>query len=178
MSALVCNDIKIQVVSEYQSCSLGSLPPRMPDRADPQVPCDTSLGDVRYGRIGHIYFYDENSDASAGMVEIEVSVQRLANGLCRVEAFAVGDGFQSCSSNGRDAPLTLQLCRKDGAIVVESSWVYSKILCGHADALTYREEILLSKEEFESIELAVFPPTKGALSLCPTSARISDVPSD
>lgn len=166
MSAPVCNNFKIQVVSEYQSCSLGSLPPRMPGRADPQVPGDASLGDVRYGRIGHVYFYDENSDASVGVAEIEVCVQRLADGLCRIEAFGVGDGFQSCSASGRDAPLILQLCRKNGTVIAESSWAYSKILCGHVEALTHREEISLSKEEFESIELAVFPPTKGSISPC------------
>lgn len=166
MSLALCNDSKVQVVSGYQSCSLGLLPPRMPDRADPQVPDDASLGDVRYGRIGHIYFYDENSDASVGVVDIEVSVQRLADGLCRIEAFGVGDGFQSCSANGRDAPLTLHLCRKDGVVVAESSWAYSKILCGHAEALTHREDISLSREEFDSIELVVFPPTKGSVSIC------------
>ena len=70
MSGRVENNMKIQVVSEFQTCGLGVLPPRMPDRADPQVPDDAALGDVRYGRIGHVYFYDENSDASVGMIEV------------------------------------------------------------------------------------------------------------
>lgn len=156
----------IQVTSGYQSCSLGMPPPRMPDRADPQVPNDASLGDVRYGRIGSVYFYDQNSDAAVGMIEIELSIQRLHHGLCRVEAFGIGDGFQSCSANGQEAPLIIQLCRRDGTVVSESRWSYSRILCGHVEALTHKEDILLATEEFESIELAVIPSTKGTACTC------------
>ena len=157
---------KIQVVSGYQSCSLGMLAPRMPDRADPQVPHDASLGKVHYGRIGGVYFYDQNFDAAVGMVEIELSIQCLSEGHCRVEAFGIGDGFQSCSANGQDAPLIIQLCRRDGTVVAESKWSYSRILCGHVEALTHKEDILLASEEFESIELGVIPSTKGTVCTC------------
>lgn len=166
MSGRVENNVKIQVVSEFQTCGLGMLPPRMPDRADPQVPDDAALGDVRYGRIGHVYFHDENSDALVGMIEVEVSVQRLDANTCRVEAFGVGDGFQSCSATGQDAPLTIQLCRKDGTVVAESTWAYSKILCNFVEVLTHKEDLAISKADFESLAIAVLPAVKGAVFAC------------
>lgn len=142
--------------SYRQGCILGPLPPRMPDRADAQVPHNPAVGKLLYGRIGHFYFYEaatENCPAF-GMIEIEISVQFVGRNRVLIEAYSVGDGYQSCSGSGRDAPLTIELHGRTG-IIASAEWNYGDILSGHADPLTLSVETSLSQAEFDAIERVV-----------------------
>ncbi|HXI04827.1 MAG TPA: hypothetical protein VNJ49_00605 [Bradyrhizobium sp.] len=157
----------IKCYSYRQSCELGLVPPRTPERADAQVPHDPATRKVRYGRIGHFYFYEEGTDddPAFGLIQIEISAQYLGGDRVLLEAYSIGDGYQSCRGSGRHAPLTIELHNPDG-VVASAQWAYSDILCGHADALTLSVELSLLEAKFDSIERAVLPPITGCAELC------------
>lgn len=157
----------IECYSYRQSCEMGLLPPRMPDRADAQVPHDPATGKLVYGRVGHFYFYEAGTrdDPAFGLVEIEISAQYLGHNRVLLEAYAIGDGYQSCSGNGRNAPLTVEL-HGPADVVASARWVYDDILCGHADPLTLSVELTLTEAEFDTVERAVLPAAAGSAQLC------------
>lgn len=157
----------IECYSHRQSCELGPIPPRMPDRADAQVPHDRTAQGALYGRIGHFYFYEQGgtNDPAFGLIDIEVSVRLLGPGRALLEAYAIGDGFQSCGSNGRDAPLMIELHGPD-CMLASAQWVYGDILCGHADPLTLSKEIDLSEADFARLQRVVLAPVNGKATAC------------
>ena len=91
-----------------QFASLGPVPPRMPGRADAQVPHDLADGPARYARIAHLYFYADATpaDPAFGFVDIEISLQQLGDGRYDVELYCTGDGYQSGTGVAGDTPLT------------------------------------------------------------------------
>lgn len=152
----------INCYSYRQGCELGPLPPRMPDRADAQVPHNPAIGKLLYGRIGHFYFYEAGSenDPAFGMIEIEVSIQFTGRNSALLEAYSIGDGYQSCSGSGQLAPLTIELHGQAG-VITSAQWVYGEVLSGHANPLTLSVELALSEAEFDAIERVVLPAVKG-----------------
>ena len=152
--------------SYAQGCLLAPLPPRTPERADPQVPEDHRLGAVKYGRVGAFYFYELGTgDAAFGIFDIEMSVQKLGRGRVRVEASAIGDGLQSCAGTSSSSPLALQL-RAGTEILAEVEWRYGAVLCGCNDPLSLMADIQMSDEDFERIDMIVLPAVDGNAEPC------------
>lgn len=145
----------VNCYSYRQSCEMGLVPPRMPDRADAQVPHNRATGKVIYGRISHLYFYEEGTDddPAFGMIEVELSAQYLGRNRVLLEAYGIGDGYQSRRGSGCHAPLTIELHGPNG-VVTSVQWAYGEILCGHADPLTLSVELSLLEAKFDSTVLA------------------------
>ena len=157
----------IRCYSYRQSCELGLVPPRMPDRADAQVPHEPATGRLVYGRVGHFYFYDVGGRGvpAFGFIDIEIAAQYVGQGRVLLEAYAIGDGYQSCCGNGEDAPLSVELYGADG-LLASAQWDYGAILCGHADPVALRVELNLSEAEFDRLERAVLPAIAGSARPC------------
>lgn len=141
-----------------QSCTLAPLPPRTPARPDPQVPREPNLGAARWGKIGAFYFYVQGSkdDPAFGLFDIEVSLQRLANGNARVDIHAIADGYQRGGASGSQHPLTISLRRGD-RVVARFVWTFPDILDGAADPLTGSRDVDLGGvgwEDIDRIEIA------------------------
>ena len=150
-----------------QSCSLGPLPPRTPARPDPQVPGSEKLGSCRYGKIGAVYFYDmaSNQDPLFGLVEIEVSIQNVAEGMLRLEIYCIADGYQSACGNGSKFPLRIAVLAGEKTIAI-AEWAYPPIICGHADPMTFAVDLPVDASVFAGIDRVEFQRTKGEARLC------------
>jgi hypothetical protein len=153
--------------SYVQRCSLGPIPPRTPGRADAQVPKDKSAGTARHGRIGHFYFYANGSqdDPAFGFVDIEISVQSAGPSEARVEAYCVGDGYQSVRGHCGDRPMRIELLAGD-RLVRSVKWHYPDVLCGHADPISFSTVIDLPGREFEQIDGARLAPVSARAHPC------------
>lgn len=153
--------------SHPQSCSLGPLPPRTPARPDPQVPGSEKLGPCRYGKIGAVYFYDaaSNRDPLFGLVEIEVSIQSIADGVLRLEIYCIADGYQSACGNGGKFPLKIAAMAGD-KVIVTTEWAYPPIICGHADPMTFAVDLAVDASAFAAIDRIEIQRTKGEARLC------------
>ncbi len=150
-----------------QSCSLGPLPPRTPARPDPQVPGSAKLGPCRYGKIGAVYFYDAASgeDPLFGLVEIEASIQRIADDMLRLEIYCIADGYQSACGNGGKFPLKIAAMAGERVIAI-AEWAYPPIICGHADPMTFAVDLPVDASAFAAIDRIEIQRTRGEAHLC------------
>jgi hypothetical protein len=153
--------------SYAQFCSLGPLPPRTPARPDAQVPKDRKLGACAHGVIGAFYFYADGSDddAAFGFCNIELSVQRIAEGKVRVELYCVADGYQSARGVGADHPLKIAVLAGDRELSV-ASWHFADVICGHADPMHFAADLDIDDAMFDRIDRIELQKTVGRSRPC------------
>jgi len=153
--------------SEPKLSLFGRIPPRTPGRSDAQVPRDAELGPARYARIAHLYFYEaaDAGDAAYGLLDIEISLQRRRNGEVWLEAFCVGDGYQSGCGSGTRHPLVFEL-RSGERTLATAEWKYPEVLCGHFDPMTFATKTSLSPSDFESADQIYLPSIMAVAESC------------
>lgn len=144
----------------------GRIPPRTPGRSDAEVPRDAELGPARYARISHVYFYsDEDADATYGLLDIEISLQKRSDGTVWLEAYCVGDGYQSGRGSGSEHPLRFEL-RNGDKCLAQAEWRYPSVLCGHFDPMMFATQVPLSNAEFDAIDRVYLPETSAEAESC------------
>ena len=150
-----------------QMCLLGPMPPRTPGRSDAQVPSDASRGDSKYGRIPFVYFYQDGviGDASFGLLDIEIAVQRRAPRSFQLEIYCIGDGYQSGRGSSDIQPLMVEF-RIGSHTVAVAQWRYPPVLNGHMDALTFSAPIAITDGDFEQIDSALLPSVRAEATIC------------
>ena len=160
-------DIMVACRSLPQMCLLGPVPPRTPGRSDAQVPSDTSLGDVRYGRIAYLYFYreEDEGDAAFGLLDVEIAVQRRASHDFRLEIYCIGDGYQSGHGSSADSPLAIEL-KAGNRTVATVQWNYPDVLNGHMDPLTFSTSVGLSDADFAALDQIHLPSVRAEATIC------------
>jgi len=153
--------------SEPKLSLFGRIPPRTPSRSDAQVPRGAELGPARYARIAHLYFYEtENAgDPAYGLLDIEISLQCRRNGEVWLEAFCVGDGYQSGRGSGNKYPLVFEV-RSGGRTLAKVEWKYPPVLCGHFDPMTFATKTSLSPSDFEAADQIYLPSIKAVTESC------------
>jgi hypothetical protein len=152
--------------SEPKVALLGRIPPRTPGRSDAEVPRDAALGPARYARISHVYFYsDKDADAAYGLLDIEISLQRRHNGETWLEAYCIGDGYQSGRGAGAEHPLRFEV-RSGDKCLAQAEWRYPWVLCGHFDPMMFASEVRLSAAEFESVDRIYLPAASASAESC------------
>jgi hypothetical protein len=148
-------------------CSLGRLPPRTPARPDAQVPTDRELGACVHGRIDAFYFYANGSDddPAFGFCDIEISVQRVAQGTVRVELYCIADGYQSARGVGANYPLKIAVFAKDRILGVVD-WHFADVICGHADPMHFAANLEIDDDMFDAIDCIELQKTEGQSRPC------------
>ena len=154
MSLLECRSLQ-------QMCAVGPLPPRVPGRADPQVPTRPTDREVRYGRISHLYFDldTEHLDAGFGMFDIEISITTPVAGRCAVEVYCVGDGFQSGTGTCGGEPIRIEF-RSPQGLIASVEWVWPDIHVGRAEVIHMATEVPMDAEGFAAIDRLLLPPAR------------------
>lgn len=163
--------------SEPQLLLLGRIPPRTPGRSDAQVPQDASLGEGRYARFAHLYFYSEPSgtDPAYGLLDIEISIQQRRDGKVWLEAYCVGDGYQSSHGSGREHPLIIEIGSGDRTLAT-IKWHYPSVLCGHFDPMIFETRTDMSAEDFARADRIYLPSVVAVAESCSGApATISNV---
>jgi hypothetical protein len=150
-----------------QFCSLGRLPPRTPARADPQVPRDRELGACAHGKIGALYFYADGSDddPAFGFCDIELSVQRVADGIMRLELYCIADGYQSARGIGSRYPLKIAVHAGETTLAV-AEWHFADVICGHADPMYFAVDLVVDDALFGAIDRIELRKTRGESRPC------------
>lgn len=151
--------------SEAKLALFGRVPPRTPGRSDAEVPGDAALGPARYASISHIYFYSNEADAAYGLLDIEISLQRRGNGEIWLEAYCIGDGFQSSRGSGAEHPLRFEL-RSGEKCLARAEWRYPAVLCGHFDPMMFATRVQLSDAEFASVDRVYLPEMSAKAESC------------
>jgi hypothetical protein len=148
-------------------CLLGLIPPRTPGRSDAQVPTDLARGESKYGRIPFVYFYQDGlkGDATFGLLDIEIAVQRFGPKAFQLEIYCIGDGYQSGHGSSQPQPLVVEL-RSGTQTVTAAEWRYPDILSGHTDPLTYSRSIDLSEAGFQSLDNVLLPSVRAEATIC------------
>ncbi len=148
-------------------CLLGPIPPRTPGRSDAQVPTDLARGESKYGRIPFVYFYQDGvkGDATFGLLDIEIAIQRLGPRAFQLEIYCIGDGYQSGHGSSRPQPLVVEL-RSGTQTVAAAEWRYPDVLSGHTDPLTYSASIDLSEAEFQGLDSVLLPSVRAEATIC------------
>jgi hypothetical protein len=143
------------------------LPPRTPARPDPQVPRDRTLGPCAHGKIGAFYFYAQGSsdDPAFGFCDIELSIQRVAEGKVRLELYCIADGYQSARGIGMRHPLTMVILAKD-KVLATANWHFPDVICGHADPMHFATDLEIADELFAKIERIELGSTTGESEPC------------
>jgi hypothetical protein len=143
------------------------LPPRTPARPDPQVPRDRKLGVCAHGAIGAFYFYADGSrdDPAFGFCDIEVSVQRVAEGKVRLELYCIADGYQTARGVGSAHPLKIAVIAKETVLAV-AEWHFPDVICGHADPMNFATDVDISDELFAQIDRIELQATTGESRPC------------
>ena len=157
----------VACMSLPQMCLLGPVPPRTPGRSDAQVPSDTSLGDVRYGRIAYLYFYreEDEGDAAFGLLDVEIAVQRRASHDFRLEIYCIGDGYQSGHGSSTGSPLVIEL-KAGNRTVATVQWNYPDVLNGHTDPLTFSTSVGLTDADFAALDQVHLPSVCAEATIC------------
>ena len=150
-----------------QLCLLGPMPPRTPGRSDAQVPSDASRGESKYGRIPFVYFYQAGGqdDATFGLLDIEIAVQRRGPENFQFEVYCIGDGYQSGQGSSESQPLVVEL-RCGNRTVAVAEWRYPTVLNGHMDALTFSKAIELTESDFAKLDCAYLPSVRAEATIC------------
>jgi len=155
----------IKCRSEPRLALFGAIPPRTPGRSDAEVPSDAALGRARYARIAHVYFYSELDDAVFGLLDLAVSLQCRGKGEIWLEAYCIGDGYQSGSASGIEHPLLFEL-RNGETCLARAEWRYPSVLCGHFDPMALAMRINLAESEFESVDRVYLPAMSAEAKSC------------
>lgn len=153
--------------SEPKLSFFGRIPPRTPGRSDAQVPREADLGPARYARIAHLYFYEQSDDTDPayGLLDIEVALQCRQNGDVWLEAYCVGDGYQSGRGSGSKHPLVFEV--KSGERTLgKAEWKYPEVMCGHFDPMTFATKTALSRSDFEAADQIYLPSVKAVAESC------------
>jgi len=150
-----------------QTCLLGPMPPRTPGRSDAQVPSDSSRGESKYGRIPFVYFYSEGAkaDATFGLLDIEIAIQRRGPKTFQFEIYCIGDGYQSGHGSSEPEPLAIEFL-VGARVVAKAEWRYPTVLNGHMDALTFSAPIELTDRDFAEIDCALLPSVRAEATIC------------
>lgn len=119
----------VECLSVPQMCLLGPIPPRTPGRSDAQVPSDAARGESKYGRIPFVYFYQHGvkEDATFGLLDIEIAVQRRGSRAFQFEIYCIGDGYQSGHGFSKPQPLLVEL-RAGIRTLAIAEWRYPDVL--------------------------------------------------
>jgi hypothetical protein len=131
------------------------------------VPRDRELGACAHGAIGAFYFYAEGScdDPAFGFCDIEISVQRVADGKVRLELYCVADGYQSARGVGAKYPLKIAVMANERVLAV-SDWHFADVICGHADPMNFATDLDIAGELFVQIDRIELQSTKGEARPC------------
>ena len=153
--------------SYRQFCSLGPLPPRTPARPDPQVPKDRQRGACLHGKIGAFYFYADGSDndPAFGFCDIELSVQRVAEGILRLELYCIADGYQSGRGVGSRYPLRIAVGAGEKTLAI-AEWRFADVICGHADPMHFATDLAIEDRMFLAIDRITLEKTRGETRPC------------
>ena len=121
------------------------------------MPRDRKLGACAHGAIGAFYFYADGSrdDPAFGFCDIEVSVQRVAEGKVRLELYCVADGYQTARGVGSIHPLKIAVIANDTVLTV-ADWHFPDVICGHADPMNFATDLDIADElsmQIDQIEL-------------------------
>jgi hypothetical protein len=163
--------------SEPKLALFGKVPPRTPGRSDSQTPSDLSLGAAKHARFPHVYFYaePEREDAVFGLLDIEVALQLRRDGSVWLEAYCIGDGFQSGRASGREYPLTVEIMQGTEKLG-EVRWHYPPVLCGHFDPMTFATKTDLTPRDFAAADHIALPPAKAMAGSCKGAPPTSGAP--
>jgi hypothetical protein len=131
------------------------------------VPRDRELGACAHGVIGAFYFYAEGSrdDPAFGFCDIEVSVQRVADGKVRLELYCIADGYQSARGVGASHPLKIAAMAKERVLAV-AEWHFPDVICGHADPMNFAIDLDIADERFAQIDRIELQATMGESRAC------------
>lgn len=148
--------------SRPQMCALGPPPPRTPGRADPQVPTVPGRGEVRHGRIPHIYFYldPKLEDAAFGFLDLEIAVRAPTNGRSEVELYCTGDGYQSGSGRACGETIAIELHSAAGVVAVVH-WPWPDVVSGRAEAMCFSTSVPMPDSGFAALDRAIVPAARG-----------------
>lgn len=148
-------------------CLLGPVPPRTPGRSDAQVPADLARGESKYGRIPFLYFYQDGlkGDATFGLLDIEIALQRRGPRAFQFEIYCIGDGYQSGHGSSRPQPLVIEF-RIGAKTVALAEWRYPDVLSGHTDPLTFSCPIDLSEADFDNLDSVYLPSVSAETTIC------------
>lgn len=157
----------VECRSQPQMCTLGPLPPRTPGRSDPQVPSEPVRGESKYGRIAFVYFYQDGveGDATFGLLDIEIAVQRRGPHQFQFEIYCIGDGYQSGHGSSRPQPLAVEF-RAGTKTVAVAAWRYPDVLSGHSDPLTFSYPIDLTENDFQELDGVYLPSVRAHATIC------------
>jgi hypothetical protein len=131
------------------------------------VPTDPKLGACAHGKIDAFYFYANGSDddPAFGFCDIEVSVQRVGEGIVRIELYCIADGYQSARGVGTHHPLKIAVFAKDRLVGV-TNWHFADVICGHADPMHFSANIEVDDGLFGAIDRIELQEAKGQSRPC------------
>ena len=157
----------VECRSVPQMCLLGPIPPRTPGRADAQVPSDSARGESKYGRIPFVYFYQDgvSGDATFGLLDIEIAVQRRGPQAFQFEIYCIGDGYQSGHGSSDRQPLVIEF-RAGTRTLAVTEWRYADVLSGHTDPLTFACPIDLTEAGFQALDSVFLPSVRAEATIC------------
>ena len=157
----------VECLSVPQMCLLGPIPPRTPGRSDAQVPSDAARGESKYGRIPFVYFYQHGvkEDATFGLLDIEIAVQRRGSRAFQFEIYCIGDGYQSGHGFSKPQPLLVEL-RAGIRTLAIAEWRYPDVLNGHMDPLSFSGVIDLTETDFQNLDSAFLPAVRAEATIC------------
>jgi len=157
----------VECQSVPQMCLLGPIPPRTPGRADAQVPSDSARGECKYGRIPFVYFYQDGveGDATFGLLDVEIAVQRRGPQAFQFEIYCIGDGYQSGHGSSERQPLVIEL-RAGTRTAAVAEWRYADVLSGHTDPLTFACPIDLTEADFQNLDSVFLPSVRAEATIC------------
>jgi hypothetical protein len=104
-------------------------------------------------------------DATFGLLDIEIAVQRRGPQTFQFEIYCIGDGYQSGHGSSRPQPLLVEL-RIGTKIVAVAEWRYPDVLSGHSDPLTFSGPIDLAEDDFKGLESVYLPSARAEATIC------------
>lgn len=117
--------------------------------------------------MGAFYFYADGSrdDPAFGFCDIEVSVQRVAEGKVRLELYCIADGYQTARGVGSAHPLKIAVIAKDAVLAV-AAWHFPDVICGHADPMNFATDLDIADELSAQIDRIELQATAGECRPC------------
>ena len=106
-----------------------------------------------------------SDDPAFGFCDIEVSVQRVAEGKVRLELYCIADGYQSERGIGRRYPLKVAILAKD-KVLATADWHFPDVICGHADPMHFAVDLEIDDEPFARIDRVELSRTSGESEPC------------
>ena len=106
-----------------------------------------------------------SDDPAFGFCEIEVSVQRVAEGKVRLELYCIADGYQSERGIGKRCPSKVAIMAKD-KVLATADWHFPDVICGHADPMHFVTDLDIARELFTQIDRIELQETAGESRAC------------